>query len=55
MREVQRWPFTWQLGGATLVFVVSAWLTITTVSYLGSRSLVSDTVGVVRQLEGVLR
>lgn len=50
-REVRRWPFTWQLGSATAVFVLSAWLTITTVSYIGSRSLVSDTVDAARNLE----
>jgi murein DD-endopeptidase MepM/ murein hydrolase activator NlpD len=49
--EVKKWPFTWQVGGATAVFVISAWLTITTVSYIGSRSLVSDTVDAVRNLE----
>lgn len=35
-----------------LIFVISAWLTISTVSYLGSRSLLVDRANAIRDLEG---
>lgn len=41
-----------QIVLGVLIFVISAWLTIATVSYVGSRSLLVDRADAIRDLEG---
>jgi murein DD-endopeptidase MepM/ murein hydrolase activator NlpD len=49
--ESRGWSLKGQLVAAAAVFCISAWLTVTTVSYLGTRNLVSSTAQVVGTLE----
>ena len=40
-----------QLATGAIIFALSAWVTVTSVSYIGSRHLLSDTVAHIKNLE----
>lgn len=47
----QRTALPIRLGACAAVFVLSGWVTVTTVNYFGSRHLLSDAVGQIKGLE----
>lgn len=49
--QARRWPLRSQLSIAAAVFLLSSWLTVTSVSYIGNRSLLSESFEQMRQLE----